>query len=161
MLFNIFINDIDSGIECTLSQFGDDTKLSGAVDMPEGQDAIQRDLDKLEKWEHVNLMNPESQPHPGLHQKQYGKEAKRGDSHPLLCSVETPPPGVLCPALEPSAQERHGPVGTGPGEGHEDDQRAGAPLLGGQAKRVGVFQPGEEKALGRLIGGFQYLKEAL
>ncbi|KAF1498668.1 hypothetical protein FQV18_0005701, partial [Eudyptula minor novaehollandiae] len=37
VLFNTFISDIDSGIK-----FADDTKLSGAVYMPEGRDAIQR-----------------------------------------------------------------------------------------------------------------------
>ena len=41
VLFNIFVGDMDSGIKCTLSRFGDDTKVNGAVDMLEGRDVIQ------------------------------------------------------------------------------------------------------------------------
>ena len=52
----MLINDINSGIECTLSKSADDTKLCGAVSVPEGQDAIQRDLHRLEQCAQENLL---------------------------------------------------------------------------------------------------------
>jgi len=40
VLLNIFINDINSETECTLSKVADYTELCGGINTPEGQDAI-------------------------------------------------------------------------------------------------------------------------
>jgi len=93
--------------------------------------------------------------YPGLHQKQHGQHTEGGDSAPLLHSDETPP------GLEPSAQERHGPVGAGPEEGHKNDPRDVTSLPWGKAERVGIVQPGEEKAPGRPYCGLPVLNGGL
>ncbi|KAJ7405462.1 hypothetical protein BTVI_69081 [Pitangus sulphuratus] len=57
VLFNNFINDLDTGKEGILSKLADDKKMGGAVDSDlKGRKALQRDLDKVEDWAITNCM---------------------------------------------------------------------------------------------------------
>ncbi|GAB0202528.1 mitochondrial enolase superfamily member 1 [Grus japonensis] len=56
VLFNVFMNDLDVGLEGVVSKFAGDTKLGGAVHSVEGGEALQRDLDRLENWAITNRM---------------------------------------------------------------------------------------------------------
>jgi len=53
----MFIKGLDAGVECTISKLADDTKLGAAVDSLEGQEALQRDLDRMEHQAIISGMN--------------------------------------------------------------------------------------------------------
>ena len=56
VVFNLFINYLDAGLEGVLIKFVDDTKLGGAVDTVKAREALQRGLDRLESWAITNRM---------------------------------------------------------------------------------------------------------
>ncbi|KAK4810129.1 hypothetical protein QYF61_009524 [Mycteria americana] len=198
VLFNIFINDIDSEIKCT-----------SAIDVPEGRDVIQRDLDKLEKWACVNLMrfnkgkcrvlhlgrgNPWLQYRLGddviksspaekdlgvlvdekLDISQQCALAAQNANRILGCikrsvasrsregilpfhSALVRPHLEYCVQLWSPQHKKGMELG-----GHENDARAGAPLLRGQdrLREVGLFSLEKRRLQGDLIAACQYLKGA-
>jgi len=108
--------------------------------------------------EHKPAMCPcstQSQPYPELHPKNCGQQGEGGDPVPLLCAGETSP-RVLHPDGQSSVQDRCGPVGAHPGEGHKNDPRDGIPL-----RELRLFILKKKRLQGDPRAAFQYLKGAV
>jgi len=56
VLFNIFVGNTESEIDCLFRKTADNAKLSGAIDRIKGRNAVQWNLGRLKRWAHVNLM---------------------------------------------------------------------------------------------------------
>jgi len=67
VLFNVFINDLDAKVQCTLSKLANDTRGGGAVGPLRGRESIQRYLNRLEIWAITNSMKFNKSKHQILH----------------------------------------------------------------------------------------------
>ena len=79
---------------------------------------------------------------------------------PLCSALVRPAPGVLCPALEPSAQNRHGAVGAGPDEATAVARGLEHLCCGERLRELRLFILEKRRLQGDLIAVFQYLKWA-
>lgn len=158
-----------------LSKCTDNTEQCDAVSILEESDAIQRDLDWLEKLACANLMRFNKAKWKVLQWNcQYQSRLRHEwvENTPeekhlgILVDEELDmcpciPESHLCPGLQ---QEQHRWKVEGGDflpleKGHKNDQRTEAPHIRKQDRSGGVVQSGEEEAPEKLIAAFQFLNK--
>ena len=102
--------------------------------------------------------SPESKLCSGQHQRSVASRLR--EVILLLYSGETPP-GVLRPALEPSAQERHGPVGAGPEEATKMNRGMEHLSYEEGLRDLGLFSLHKRRLWGDLVAAFPVPEQGL
>jgi len=107
MLFNIFLSDLDDGIESTITTFVHDTTLGGEGDASEGKAILQADLGRLKEQASKKSMEFNRAKCKILHQGRHSQTAQcRPGSAWLESSLAESDPGVLADTELNTSQQR-------------------------------------------------------
>jgi len=155
VLLNIFVSSMDSGTECTLSKFANDSKLCGVTDTREGRDAIQRDLDRLERWTCVNHMKFNK----GFIKRSMASRSREGIL-PLYSALVRPHLESCIQLWIPQHKQDMDVL--------QRVQRRATKLIRGleylsyedRLRELGLFSLEKRRLQGELLAAFQYLKGA-
>lgn len=95
VLYNIFTDDLENGVECILLKFADDADLGRVAEKPEGHMAIHRHLNRMEAWADRNIMKFHKEKSRVLYRGRSNPSTRTWWEHPDIKWVCRKGPGGL------------------------------------------------------------------